>query len=1665
MEKKKQKKKYKGLKIFGKILLGFLLFILLLLLFIRSPWGQGIIVDEVIAYIEKKTNTEVKIDKLFITFSGNVNLEGLYLEDTTGDTLIYSRELEADIGLWSAIRGNGISVDYLQWEGVRANVVRQDTIQGFNYEFLTEAFATTDTTATAPATPVDTAAASQPIELGELNLNDFDVDFVDAVTGVEAHVDLGSLMVEMQTFDLDSMNFEVTDAQLANTQFQFTQRAPTIAPDTTGEAAMPLLALKNLELNDVEGTYESIPDGMLAEVVVSEFLLEMPQLDMVEKQLVIDRLVLNQSEVLFQTTSPETAQEQATPASDSTAFQWPVWNVEIAEVSLKENELVYLSKGLELDQENFNPGAFELNDLNFVASAVSLENNAATANFEEFSFSETSGFTLYELAFEAEVQQEFLQLDEFILHLNENLVRGNLTLNYDSLDQFLTNPENAEVAMKLPEINLNLKDLFKISPELRQNEYLQNLSQKKLTGQLQAEGTLASLQVEEADFNWGRTTSLTARGELQNLLEPENLQFDFPRFQLNSNKSDLYQIMPNDSLGFELPQELALQGSFQGNMNSITTDAVLNTSEGEIAFEGSFSQDGEISFNGELTSTRLDIGSILNNEKLGELSLSIKTTGKGSALHNLDAKIDAELIDFEYNGYNWENIKFQGQIQDGEGVIASDYKDENLNMELRTVVELDSVTQEVALNLNVVGADLGGLGITARNIRVGFILQGTFAGTLEEYNATAEIVDGVTVYDNESYLFGDFGMVAHVRTDSTAMDISSEMLDLELQSNTDPATFSSAVQRHFLSYFAEVQEIDTVLNPVHLKMKAEIRQDPVLSEVFLVDLVEMDTVDIAIDFHERERDLAANVELPYLNFNGYIIDSLSLELSSDNENLAVNFGFDELLAGPLEIQETVLKGAVVDEIYEMSFTSKYQDSTLLHFESELTEREDTLRVHINPEELVMNSSPWEIPLENEILIGDNFIDFNNFRLTRNDQLLQVSDEVPEVTKDHVGIRLDNFKLASFLSYLNPDEILASGRVNGEFIIEEPFGSTGLIADLGIDDFHVMQVPLGNMVIDAEELGNEEYRFDMAIVEGDVDLELTGNYRANDTAAQLDMDLNLIDVKMAAVEGFLEDQISGAKGSFSGEFEITGTTAEPIYNGEILFNNAGLRIAEVDAPFTFPDEVLRIDNEGLYLDEFEILDNSDNVLTVSGSVLTESFLNPEFALDFQANDFMFLNSTSEDNELFYGTASVDVDAELSGTLNVPVLEGSVEIGPQTNFTYVIPETELEIEERDGVVIFVNRNNPDKILTERTEEEVFALSGLSMHSIITVDEEATMNVIIDQETGDQLQVQGEAELIYDMSPTGRTSLTGRFVATNGFYEMSLYNLVSRRFEIVPGSTITWAGDPLDATLDVTALYEVEAAVSSLMATRISGADIGTKQQFRQELPFLVYLVAEGELLTPQLSFNIELPEAEQGALGGQVYAQIQQLNQQEAQLNKQVFSLLVLNRFFPTSGAGGGGGGTAGFARENLNRALSDQLNMLSGRLLSDTGVNLNFGLDSFTDYQGATPEQRTQLDISAQKSFMNDRLIVEVGSQVDIQGENQGLDEPTPVIGNVSISYLLTENGRWQLEAFRESRFENVIDGQMIVSGIALIFTREFNKFKELWDSVLKKQSEETVQEE
>ncbi|KJJ38126.1 translocation/assembly module TamB domain-containing protein [Aequorivita vladivostokensis] len=1662
MEKKKEKKtktrkKYRFLRILGRIFAVLIILFILLILFIRSPWGQNIIVQQTVDYVSGKTHTKVEIEKLFITFGGNIMLKGLYLEDKKGDTLVYSKSLEADVPLLPIIRGNGIGVDYLEWEGVRANIVRKDSISGYNFQFLIDAFASADTTNVA----ADTTSAPMDIVLGEIFLKDFDIDFNDAVLGIDSKFKVGSLALQMQKTDLENMDFRASEASLANANIKYIQSP---VPSTGEDVPLPYLAIDELSLKNVFVDYQSYGDRIAANLEISNMYLELEKADLANNDIEIGDFNLKNSIVTIQTETEVNGITQKVEdvkedvKEDIQQFEWPDFKISIAAVDMEGNNINYFVANNQVKPNVFNPNAIALKNLNLKANDIFLKDKKAGLQVDALTFEEGSGLNLKELSLQLNATDNFLELNDLNLALNDNKLNGKLRLDYPSLAALIEKPDQSKIAVDLPSFQLDLKEVFKFQPELKKNEYLRTLSKKYVTGNVDAEGYLSAIEISHMLVNWGNTTRISANGFIKNATKPDELQFDIPRFSAQSKRGDIIQFINEKELGVSLPQNVSLKGSAEGNLEDIYAKAQLTTSQGIAIIDGHFKNDSQIAFDANIEIKEYQLNELLQNEQLGAISLNLKTEGSGSTINTLDATLDATISSFKFNNYAITDLEINGKIKNGEGEIVSDYKDENINLKLNADVVLDSIAPRASAHLNVIGANLQSLGLMARDVRTAFKLDADFEANKDGFDVISTVGDGVVVYDDRTYLLGDVLATAHVRSDTTSIWLDNKMVELSLESNTDPATFSSSVQRHISSYFSKkVEYADTIQNPVKLDVKGQIVEAPVLNEVFLVNVKELDTIKIDVAFDEAARKLKADITAPHINYAGNELDSLAFSMDTDTDKFIFDLGFKSLKGGPLDIPQTKVSGNLQNGEMNLKFNSIYNDTTLINIQSQITGTAERLRFHILPDDLILDRNAWQTPDDNEVIITNNDLEFNNFRFTRNNSSVTLTHELPNVSQKHAAITFENFKLSEILNYLNPAEELAKGNLNGDLAIVEPFGNAGLLADISVEQLNLLDVDLGILTVDAKSKGGNSYDFDLALKEGQVDLDLTGDYIATQNDAKLNLDLDINQFQMAALEGFTLGEVKNADGSFSGKFTVTGTTTAPKYDGSLNFKNADFTVTKLNAPFTLRNENLRIDNKGLYMDGFTVLDENQNKLVMDGTIGTEKFINPTFNLNLKAKNFQVLNATKDDNDFVYGKASFDADAKLTGDLQIPKLNAQINVNDDTDITYILPSSSVAIEERDGVVIFVNRENPDAILT-RNAEKTAPFTGLDVDAFLKIGRAAKITIIIDQETGDNFEVFGDGEFDFNMNPNGRMTLSGVYEVEGGHYEMNLYNLVNRRFELSPESRISWSGDPFDAKLDVKAIYTVKASASPLMAPVTSGADPSVKNKYKQVLPFNVYLNIDGQLTQPVIGFDINMPEDERGAIGGQVYGRLQQLNTQQDELNRQVFSLLVLGRFYPEPGSDGSTGGFATVARHNLNDAISDQLNVFSDKLLGNTGVELDFGLDSYTDYQGETAQQRTQLDIAAQKKLFDDRLIVRVGSEVDLQGSSSN-NEPAPLIGNVTLEYLLTENGRYRLKGFRRNQFENIVDGQTIASGIALIFTQEFNKFDELWQALLRGETE------
>ncbi|MFK7784971.1 MAG: translocation/assembly module TamB domain-containing protein, partial [Crocinitomicaceae bacterium] len=234
---------------------------------------------------------------------------------------------------------------------------------------------------------------------------------------------------------------------------------------------------------------------------------------------------------------------------------------------------------------------------------------------------------------------------------------------------------------------------------------------------------------------------------------------------------------------------------------------------------------------------------------------------------------------------------------------------------------------------------------------------------------------------------------------------------------------------------------------------------------------------------------------------------------------------------------------------------------------------------------------------------------------------------------------------------------------------------------------------------------------------------------------------------------------------------------------------------------------------------------------------------------------------------------------------------------------------------------------------------------------------------------------------------------------------------------GGNIAWTGNPYNAQLNLRTYKNVTANIAALSADQFSGGT-NAHEDIR------CYLILTETLLKPAISFDVAAPNT--NSAGKEL---IERVRQDEDELNRQFFSLMLANTFQPL----GGGEGNAGRGGAAVD-LLENQINGLLSKVSSDYKLNFNIDNDAITD--------DNTVELGLRKGFLDDRLILS-----DSFGVETEADDHSSIIGDVNLEYRLKESGTFRVNVFNESNDKTIISDQQrghFTQGAGLHYQEDFN---------------------
>jgi translocation and assembly module TamB len=1649
--------------IFKSLLWIFLCLFLLItagLITIQFPKPQRYLTNKLTTYLSQKLNTRVALTKISIAFPKDVSLTDLYIEDLHQDTLLFVHSLKLNLNLFDLL-SKKLELKNIGIEKLTAHIYREFPDTTFNYSFIIAAFAGNK------KDPVqkDSTKKGFQFSIKDIHLKDIYLTYPDTLSGINAAVVLGDLETGFDAFNPDKQLLHFHSVQLKNTAAFIAQSSP-LKKDTT--ASQPFdIALKKIDLDKIKVTYLNAESYQDLRADIGKLLIETDKVDLRKEQIALKSVSLSGSAVVYtlnKTITADTVVQTITQKEPSTNEKKSNWIITLNQLDLKSNSFAYDNKNATPIKTGMDFNHLMLRAINIDGKDIHVAPGNINLTLNDMNLKEDRGLVLKKFSTRLTYTNTRIELDKLNLQTDKSKINRYLGITFKSLSSIKDSIGSLETKVELTNTTVALADILLFKPDLLNNSNLNVNPNTMIRINCKINGPVDDLSVDQLQVSTLDHTMVHLKGKIKHVRDPKTLFADIHLLQFSSGKNDVEHIvkpalLPNT---LTIPAEINVSGDFKGYLKNFDGNAVVASSLGNVNAHLKMNPaagNTEQAYTGGLSVQGMDLGKLLNKpELLGPLSMQATIKGQGLTDSTIHAQLSATVEEAVFKKYAYKNLMVKGTIDKKSFDGTASIDDKNIAFNYKGIVDVDSAHPQFVFTFNLLGADLKALHLSEEDLRISALIQSDLKREGTENMTGTALLKNVLLLKGEEKFPVDSVLLTSAYKDGMAdISLTSEMLNGDLSGNITLSQLPGSLKKHFKNYF-DLQQTDTINRLAAQKFNFEINvTDPTLfTEGLIPELEKLTPFSVKGNFDSETKAMKVEMDLPQIVYSKIIVDSLTMNITSNSKQLNYGLKIAEISNPTLKLENVNLGTEVKNNVIGFQLNALKDDSTkMLSVAGSVKSINDQFNLKLS-QTLVLNNFNWNVDSSNYLLFGKKGMIANNVVLTADKQSIALSS-LEKTEQAPVEIKFKAFELETLSKIVENKKELAKGTLDGTVVLKTENNAPSFTADLHIKNLSFNSIPTGDIELYADNKEHpKKYDVKLALIGNGNDIRLNGFYNAERQEPDLNFLLDIQHLNLATAEPYTFGQVTQMSGALSGKIDIHGTTASPDLKGIMDFNNCAFKPRIIDSYLHVEDGKLLLESKKIRFNSFTLIDSLDNKAKIDGYVDIQNLKSVLFDLQLHTDNFLALHTTVEDNPLYFGTIYLDSDIKLKGTTDHPVINAKIGLNKGTMITYVKPEN-ISKDDGKGIVEFIDTIQTQKAIMTRKKAaaEVSTTKGITLQATIDFDKDAELKMLVDRVAGDSLYVKGSGKLEFSLDEGGKTSLIGKYKINNGGYHLTINEFIKKNFAIAKGSSVTWSGDVTDPYVDIKAVYKIKASPVDLVEDQLTGADQLERNKYRTLMTFLVDLKMIGFVSTPQISFDIEQPANERAALNGAVNAKLSQLRGDESQLNKQVFALLALNRFISEDPLeSGGAGGLSSTSRASASRILTQQLSNLSEKYVK--GVDLNLGVNSYEDYSSGQEEGRTQLQLGISKKLLNDKVTVQVGGNVDIEGEKAKQNNASDVAGNISIEYRLTDDGRYKLKGFRENEYENPIEGELTKTGFGVIYRRNYNKLKELFSKPLPK---------
>lgn len=1325
-----------------------------------------------------------------------------------------------------------------------------------------------------------------------------------------------------------------------------------------------------------------------------------------------------------------------------TTLIFSVHKINLTEVDFRFNDYNKARKDTGMDYAHLNVRDIDL-DLRYTCNDV----DTIEGEIYNLSCKESCGLQLDSLKGYAMISPAYVKLFDMKLKTPKTDISGELAMSYDRYGDFLNFIEKVKMNVKLKDSKVEMADVAYFAPNLWGME-----KDMAISGNVR--GTVDNLKCRNIYLETREHTVFEGAIDMDGLpnINETFIFLEVKRFETSAQKLEKIPVPP-----FTEKKTLALnkslytlgnidvRGKFTGFINDFVAYGKLNTAVGQLTTDLSIKRDstGEFkAYSGYLAANSFDVGKLVDMRgTLGKVTGQLNVKGNGLDPATMHLEADGNLAAVDIKGYNYKDVKLEGVLsrQVFKGDVA--VKDQNIDFDFSGSIDMSGKVPHYNFVTNI---------YEARPVELKLMepkgLDTRFSTTVY-INMKGKTIDDLvgTVKMEESFYRDKISQFTvdeliltstyDKNTKERRINLTSEVLDFAMDGiftfSDLPRSFNYILSKHVPSFRdLEIKDIPEE----NFRFNLSVNNTGLITKLLTPGIVWSELTAFSGSYNARDAFFSLNGSMPVLDIDGTMVYDCNVEAKALDDAFYFNVGSyqwnitDSLDLKNFNINATLINDTLNTNINWDNGSEKYRKGDINLYTA--FSPDFSLTGWIRDSYLDYGEKHWVFNNANVVYADTTCITIKGMSVASDTARIYINGDLSRDIRDTLFLEVREYHLEDLTGLLN-NAIRPEGILNATVFLSDPFDQKRITGSLTVNDMVINESKLGNGRFLAGWLTDAK----MLTMNGNFNLHnqdiinVSGKFMPKQEGDSLDYVFAFSDMPINVISPFVDQYVSETQGSITGYLKLEGLVSEPKMSGQIGLKDIEAHVKYLNTTYKLHSGKIHVDEDMFYMDNATIYDEEDNIAYCNATIAHENFEDFNLNIGLFTNEFLFLNTNEDNNPDYYGKAVLSGSVDVGGYADQ--LDFMAEVKTLKGTVFNIPLENGEDIGENSLVTFINNK------TQQQEEEI-DLSNIDMNFSFDITNDAQLRLIFDEKIGDVLKVRGHSEdLKMEVSTNGKFRMLGKYIVEEGDYLFTLSNVINKKFDVEKGGTIEWGGDPYKAQIDVSAIYKLRASPYDLMV----GMDSLQREPYRKRQPVWCYLRMQNELLNPDISFNIKMPTADQyvnDRLNGLLFVNESESNVQE--MNKQIFALLILNRFLPPQGGNNNDNiARSGFGSTTSSELLSNQLSNWLSQISDEFDVGFN--------YRPGDDITNDEVELALSTQILNDRVVLDgnVGYSED------RMTSSSNVVGEFSVEYKITEDGRFRAKAFNQANSNAYLGNQgRYTQGAGVYYQQDFDTFKELF---------------